>query len=69
MSGGGPGKQKLPPRADPAPTPASISEGADLAGEAEQRAANRRKGRRSLILNEQTLGSTGTQEPKKSLLA
>jgi hypothetical protein len=68
MSGGG-SKPKLPPRADPAPTPLSIGEGADLAGELEQRAAKKRKGRRSLILNEETLGGTGTQEPKKSLLA
>lgn len=76
MSGGGggpkiqkPKKEKLPPKADPAPTPLSIKEGADIAGEAEQRAAKRRKGRRSLILTEQGLGDVATQEPKKSLLA
>jgi hypothetical protein len=66
MSGGGK-SPKLPPRADPAPTPASISEGADLAGEAEQRAAKRRKGRRSLILTEQGLGDL-RPEQKTSVL-
>ncbi len=69
MSGlGGSGKTKLPPRADPAPTPDSIRSGAELAGEAEQRSANRRKGRRSLILTEPGLGGAGQQEQKKSLL-
>ncbi len=64
--GGGGGGQKLPPVASPAPTPQSIREGAVTSGEREQRLANRRKGRRSLILTEGGLGSATVE--RQSLL-
>ena len=66
MSGGGPKKTKLPPLADPIPTPESIQEGAATAGERERLQARKRKGRRSTILTEDTLGNTS--EDRQSLL-
>ncbi len=60
MSGSG-SKPKLPPPADPAPTPESIQEGALLAGQRERISAKRRKGRRSLILTEGGLGNATVQ--------
>ena len=62
--GGGSGKPKLPPVADPAPTPEDIDVQALQAGEAERRRLKARRGRRSTILTE---GSLGVNE-KKSLL-
>ena len=56
MSGGGPKKTKLPPLADPVPTPESVQEGAATAGERERLQAKKRKGRRSTILTENILG-------------
>lgn len=64
--GGGSRKQKLPPVADPAPTPESIQQGAATLGERERRLAKRRKGRRSLILTEGGLGSATVE--RQSLL-
>lgn len=55
MTGGGPSKTKLPPVADPVPTPESIDKGALQAGESERLRARKRKGRRGTILTEDTL--------------
>ncbi len=63
---GGGKKPKLPPQPAPAPTPQSIQEGAELAGTREARIRKRQKGRRSLILTEQGLGSTTVE--RQSLL-
>ena len=63
MTGGG-GKTKLPPVADPVPTPEDISTQAIQKGEAVRRKLKARRGRRSTILTE---GSLGVNE-KKSLL-
>ena len=63
MTGSG-SKPKLPPVAAPAPTPESIDVQALQAGEAERRRLKARRGRRSTILTE---GSLGVNE-KKSLL-
>ncbi len=63
MTGSG-SKPKLPPVADPVPTPESIDVQALQAGEAERRRLKARRGRRSTILTE---GSLGVNE-KKSLL-
>lgn len=66
--GGGGSKPKLPPAADPtpsAPTPTELQEG-DTAGGRERTAAKRRKGRRSTILTEPTLGGAPTE--RQSLL-
>ncbi len=64
---GGGSKQKLPPPADPAPTPESVQEGAGAAGGRERGIAKRRKGRRSLVLTEGGLGATEPAQ-KKSVL-
>ena len=66
LGGGSPSKVKLPPPSSPAPTPESIDEGALEAGETERLRARKRKGRRSTILTESTLGSTGVE--RQSLL-
>ncbi len=66
LGGGSPSKAKLPPVASPAPTPQSIDEGALAAGESERLQVRKRKGRRSTILTESTLGSTGVE--RQSLL-
>ena len=62
--GPGSGKTKLPPVSDPIPTPEEIDTQALAKGEAERRRLKSRKGRRSTILTE---GSLGVNE-KKSLL-
>ena len=54
---------KLPRRADPAPTPESVQEGAAAAGETERLLLKKKKGRRSTILTE---GGLGTTQPQKS---
>lgn len=54
MTGGG-GKPKLPPVADPIPTPEDIDIQALQKGEAERRRLRGRRGRRSTILSEATL--------------
>ena len=59
MSGGGE-KVKLPPVADPVPTPEDIDLEATKAGEAERRRIRARRGRASTILTESTLGTTAT---------
>lgn len=67
--GGGASKPKLPPAADPvatAPSPESVSQSAGTAATRERRAANRRKGRRSLILTEGGLGNATVE--RQSLL-
>ncbi len=64
MTGGGTRKTKLPPVADPIPTPEDIDTQALQKGEAERRRLKSRRGRRSTILTE---GSLGVNE-KKSLL-
>ena len=66
MTGGGPKKTKLPPVADPSPTPESIQEGAATSGERERLLARKRKGRRGTILTENTLGDISTD--RQSLL-
>ncbi len=63
MTGSG-SKPKLPPVADPIPTPEDIDVQALQKGEAERRRLKARRGRRSTILTE---GSLGVNE-KKSLL-
>ena len=63
MTGGG-SKTKLPPVADPVPTPEDINTQAIQKGEAVRRKLKARRGRRSTILTE---GSLGVNE-KKSLL-
>ncbi|KKK95072.1 hypothetical protein LCGC14_2676470 [marine sediment metagenome] len=62
--GPGSGKTKLPPVAPPVPIPQDIDVQALQAGEAERRRLKARRGRRSTILTE---GSLGVNE-KKSLL-
>ncbi len=64
MTGAGAAKQKLPPPDAPIPTPEDISTQAVQRGEAERRRIQARRGRRSTILTE---GSLGVGE-KKSLL-
>ena len=49
---GGGRKTRLPPLADPVPTPEDISEQAVAAGGATRRRQQRRKGRKSTILTE-----------------
>jgi hypothetical protein len=66
FTGGGSRKQKLPPVASPAPTPESVQEGAASLGEQERVLAKRRKGRRSTILTEGSLG--GAPVDRQSLL-
>lgn len=63
MTGSG-GKAKLPPIADPVPTPEDINLQALQKGEAERRRLKAKRGRRSTILTEATLGVG----EKKSLL-
>ncbi len=63
MTGSGT-KAKLPPLADPIPIPEDIDTQALQKGEAERRRLKSRKGRRSTILTEGTLGVN----EKKSLL-
>ncbi len=63
MTGGG-SKTKLPPVSDPVPTPEDISTQATQKGEAVRRKLKARRGRRSTILTE---GSLGVNE-KKSVL-
>ncbi len=63
MTGGG-SKTKLPPVADPVPIPEDINTQAIQKGEAVRRKLKARRGRRSTILTE---GSLGVNE-KKSLL-
>ncbi len=63
MTGSG-SKPKLPPVAPPVPIPQDIDVQAMQAGEAERRRLKARRGRRSTILTE---GSLGVNE-KKSLL-
>ncbi len=55
MTGGGTGKTKLPPVADPVPTPGDIDVQALQKGEAERRRLRSRRGRRSTILTEPAL--------------
>ncbi len=55
MTGGGAGKTKLPPVADPVPTPEDIDTQALQKGEAERRRLKSRRGRRSTILTEAAL--------------
>ena len=64
MTGGGAKKTKLPPISDPVPTPEDVDIQALQKGEAERRRLKARRGRRSTILTE---GSLGVNE-KKSLL-
>ncbi len=61
MTGSG-SKTKLPPLASPVPTPEDVDTQALQGGEAERRRLKARRGRRSLILTEGSLGE------KKSLL-
>ena len=63
MTGGG-SKTKIPPIADPVPVPEDINTQAIQKGEAVRRKLKARRGRRSTILTE---GSLGVNE-KKSLL-
>ena len=57
--GGGAKKVKLPPVADPIPTPEEIDIQAQQKGEAERRRLRARKGRESTILTEAPLGIVG----------
>ncbi len=58
MTGGGSKKMKLPPVADPIPTPEEIDIQALQKGEAERRKIKSRRGRESTILTEANLGTT-----------
>ena len=64
--GGGSSKAKLPPVSDTIPTPESVDQGALAAGESERLRTRKRKGRRSTILTESTLG--GGPIERQSLL-
>ena len=55
MTGAGTKKPKLPPIADPIPTPEDIDTQAIQKGEAERRRLKGRRGRRSTILTEAAL--------------
>ena len=68
MSGGGTPKSKLPPIADPTPTPEDINLQAAQAGEAARRRLRSRFGRASTILTESTLGTTSSTQAKSPIL-